>query len=54
MINYERGQTVVIKSKAIYGWRASVTVEEDDPGRRRVWVRETKIAVKYEDIEEEE
>ncbi len=49
-----KGQTIVIKSKAIYGWRAWVTVEKDDPEHNQVWVKEITPAVKYEDIEEEE
>lgn len=49
-----KGQTIVIKSKAIYGWRTWVTVEKDDPEHNQVWVKEITPAVKYEDIEEEE
>ena len=51
---FTKGQPIVIKSKAIYGWRASVTVEKDDPEHNQVLVKETNIPIKYEDIEEEE
>jgi len=51
---YTKGQPIVIKSKAIYGWRAYATVERDDPEHNQVWVKEMPCAVKYEDIEEED
>ncbi|GAI56949.1 unnamed protein product [marine sediment metagenome] len=51
---FTKGQAIVIKSKAIYGWRPWVTVEKDDPEHNQVWVKEISPAVKYEDIEEEE
>ncbi|MBA7692591.1 hypothetical protein ES703_101158 [subsurface metagenome] len=51
---FTKGQTIVIKSKAIYGWRAWATVERDDPEHNQVWVKEITPAVKYEDIEEED
>ena len=49
---FTEGQTIVIKSKAIYGWKARVTVERDDPDHDQVWVKEITPAVQYEDIEE--
>ena len=49
-----KGQTIVIKNKAIYGWRTGVTVKEDDPGHSQVWVEEINLPIKYEDIEPEE
>lgn len=51
---FTKGQPIVIKSKAIYEWRAWATVERDDPEHNQVWVKEIPRAVKYEDIEEEE
>lgn len=51
---FTEGQIIVIKSKAIYGWRTWVTVKRDDPEHNQVWVKEITPAVKYEDIEEED